>query len=199
MNEDTMPGHATTPPAVRPKHVGRPTKFNQKLADEICGMLAEGMSVRAICRDPKMPAMSQIFNWLSINEEFQEQYTRAKNETADALAEDIQDIADRTLKGEYDPNAARVAIDAYKWTAAKLKPKKYGDKLDHTSGGKELPAPILNIMINPNATNDNKRTYIESETENEEVPKSAPNRGIIPASTPESTQNSSNIMDELNG
>jgi hypothetical protein len=43
------------------------------------------------------------------------------------------------------------------------KPKKYGDKLDHTSGGKELPAPILNVMITPNATNDNKREFIEAE------------------------------------
>jgi hypothetical protein len=29
------------------------------------------------------------------------------------------------------------AVDARKWVAAKLKPKKYGDKIDVTSGGEK--------------------------------------------------------------
>jgi hypothetical protein len=30
-------------------------------------------------------------------------------------------------------------VDARKWIAAKLKPRKYGDKIDHTTGGEKLP------------------------------------------------------------
>lgn len=185
-----MAGHATTPPTAKKPRVikqrlGRPSGYSQKLANEICGQLSEGYSLRKILKEDNMPSMATVFNWLSVHEQFLEQYTRAKNETADALAEDIQDIADRTLKGEYDPNAARVAIDAYKWTAAKLKPKKYGEKLDHTSGGKELPAPILNIMVSPNTTNDNKREFIDAE---------------VPEKTAlDQPAQNSNIMDELNG
>jgi len=31
-------------------------------------------------------------------------------------------------KGELEPNAGRVAIDALKWSASKLKPREYGDR-----------------------------------------------------------------------
>jgi hypothetical protein len=166
MNEDTMPGHATTPPAVKPKKetTGRPTDYTSELADIICERISLGESMRSIAKDKDMPAMSTLFKWLREHETFSEQYTRAKeDESPMVYADKITDIADATVLGKIDPNAARVAIDAYKWTAAKLKPKKYGDKLDHTSGGKELPAPILNVMITPNATNDIKREFIEAE------------------------------------
>ena len=38
-------------------------------------------------------------------------------------------------KGELEPNAGRVAIDALKWIASKLKPREYGDRaqLDMTA------------------------------------------------------------------
>jgi hypothetical protein len=41
-----------------------------------------------------MPCVATIFNWLRIHPAFLEQYTRAKEEQADALAEDMLDIAD---------------------------------------------------------------------------------------------------------
>jgi len=137
-------GRAVTGEVVRQ---GRPTKFSPELAASICEMLSEGMSLRTVCKHEGMPAMSQIFNWLNLYPSFQEQYTRAKEEAADALSEDIQAIADGTLKGTYDPMAARVAIDAYKWTASKLKPKKYGDKVDLTTNGKDLPSPLLGGIV----------------------------------------------------
>lgn len=79
-----------------------------------------------------MPSMSTVFNWLAdkTKPEFLEQYARAKEEAADALADDIQDISDKVLQKVYDPASARVAMDGKKWIAAKLKPKRYGDKLD---------------------------------------------------------------------
>ena len=42
----------------------------------------------------------------------------------------IMDAAD---KAGVDPQAARVRIDAYKWRASKLAPKRYGEKLDLSS------------------------------------------------------------------
>jgi hypothetical protein len=77
---------------------------------------------------------------------------RAKEEAADALAEDIIEIADEARQMRIDPNSARVAIDAYKWTASKLKPKKYGDKVDLTTNGKDMPTPILGILNLPDDT-----------------------------------------------
>ena len=46
---------------------------------------------------------------------------------AEAFADQITAIAD----GEGDPNDKRVRIDARKWIAARLLPKKYGDRVLH--------------------------------------------------------------------
>lgn len=114
------------------KPMGRPTDFTQDLANEICARLSEGQSLRRVCEDEDMPGRRTVFQWLNSNDDFAHQYARAKEEAADSLADDIEDIADGTLKGKYDPQAARVAMDGKKWIASKLKPKRYGDRLDLT-------------------------------------------------------------------
>ena len=39
------------------------------------------------------------------------------------------------VEGGLDPNAARVAIDAYKWSAGKRRPRRYGEKLEVENTG----------------------------------------------------------------
>jgi hypothetical protein len=96
-----------------------------------------------------MPHIATIFNWHRSVDGFLEQYMRAKEEQADTNAEDLQEIVDEVRKGILDPQSARVAADILKWTSSKLKPKKYGDKLDLTSDGKQMPAPIISIAAVP--------------------------------------------------
>lgn len=128
---------------------GRPSTYTEDLAAEICAQLAEGKSLRSILKtNESYPAMSTIFKWLRDNDSFSEQYTRAKAESADALADDIQDIADGTLDGTYDPQSARVAMDGKKWIASKLKPKVYGDKLDLTTGNEKLNRGMSDAELN---------------------------------------------------
>lgn len=57
-----------------------------------------------------------------------EAYADAQQQAADALAEEIIDIADT----ETDANRARVRVDSRKWLASKFLPRKYGEKLDLT-------------------------------------------------------------------
>lgn len=73
-----------------------------------------------------MPSFSTIKAWLAQDSEFSAQYARAREGQADTLADELVEIADE----EPDPQRARVRIDARKWYASKLQPKKYGDKLD---------------------------------------------------------------------
>lgn len=115
--------------------MARPSVYNEDLIADLLSRIVEGESLRTICKDESMPAMSTIFKWLAENDEFSEQYTRAKLEQADTNAEDIQQLAKDVVAKKVDPHAARVAIDAYKWTASKLKPKKYGEKLDLEHSG----------------------------------------------------------------
>lgn len=108
-----------------------------------------------------MPTKWTILTWLRRGDEgekpydeFLAQYTRAREIGADSLADDILEIADEARFGKIDPNAARVAGDLKKWSASKLRPKRYGDKLDVTSGGEKLPTPLLSGLTSSNPSGD---------------------------------------------
>lgn len=131
--------------------MGRPSDYTQELADQICARLADGESLRSVCRDESMPSKQTVFSWMRLHPVFLDQYARAKEESADALADEILDIADNATNdwmkrnhGEDDPGwvangeniqRSRVRIDTRKWIASKLKPKKYGEKVDMTHAG----------------------------------------------------------------
>jgi hypothetical protein len=113
---------------------GRPALHTPELEAEVLDRLSR-MSMVKVCDMDDMPARSTIYLWMSEIEGFSNKYARACDERADHRAEMIDDIAERCLSGEVDPQAARVAIDAHKWTASKLKPKKYGDKVSTELSG----------------------------------------------------------------
>jgi len=141
-------------PAKRP--VGAPTTYNTHIADVLCIRIAEGESLNKILKEPGMPAQSAVYEWLLRHPEFTEKYTRAREEQAETHADAIVDIADETpaTNPVLDSNGEVIAvrmdsgyvawqkqrIEARKWTAMKLKPKKYGDRLG--VHGVEGAAPI---------------------------------------------------------
>lgn len=130
---------------------GRPSDYSQETADYICGQLALGRSMRRVCEDDGVPVISTVFRWLRQYPEFRQQYDTAKAECADYLADEIVEIADDgtndyvTKKNkdgsEYEAvnsehiQRSRLRVDARKWVAAKLKPKKYGDKVSQELSG----------------------------------------------------------------
>ena len=119
-----------------------PTTYTKELADYLCERLANGESMRSVCRDDSTPAMSTVFKWIREIDEFSQQYDRAKLESADVLVEDMLDIADNQAAQEVEIDGnktsavtavgvshAKLRVDTRKWAASKLKPKKYGDRL----------------------------------------------------------------------
>lgn len=140
----------------RPKHPGgRPSSYTQEIADRICSELVDGKSLRTICKADGMPSCQTVYSWLRTRPEFLEQYARAKEDAADAFAEEMLDIADEAtndwmavndpdnpgyrFNGEH-VNRSRLRVDTRKWIAAKLKPKKYGEKV--AVGGADDMPPI---------------------------------------------------------
>jgi hypothetical protein len=134
------------------KKKGRPTAYNAQVATVICIRIAEGESLRNILKTEGMPAQSSVYEWLLRYPIFTEQYTRARDEQAETLADEITAISDELPsqivdeKGKVRYDSAYVQwqrnrIDARKWVAMKLKPKKYGDKQIH-SGDAENPLSI---------------------------------------------------------
>lgn len=152
----------------RPKKnpVGAPTTYNSHIATVICIRIAEGESLRQILRDEGMPAQSTVYEWLLRHPEFAENYTRAREEQADTLADEIISIADEQPEVvavvdkktgaliEHKLDGAflqwqKNRIEARKWTAMKLKPKKYGDRV--AVEGVEGGAAIKTEDTNANA------------------------------------------------
>ncbi len=137
-------------PSNEPK-VGRPSDYSKELSDMICSQLAQGISLRTICESEDMPSRQTVFSWMRLNKEFLDQYARAKEESADAMNEELMQLGDLALseaKAE-DPkisnavvSAVKLKADNMKWMMSKMKPKKYGDKIDMTTNGKDLPTPI---------------------------------------------------------
>ena len=131
------------------KKKGRPSLYSDKLAAKICQRLAEGESLRAICRDQAMPDKATVLRWLGDekNAGFRDQYAHAREMQADRFAEEILEIADdtsedwstdkdgkKTLDHEH-VQRSRLRIDTRKWLMARMAPKKYGDKMQHTGDG----------------------------------------------------------------
>jgi hypothetical protein len=92
-----------------------------------------------------MPAVSTVFKWLKEHKEFSEQYARAREIQAELLADDIIELADKPLIGKKERTGtdkagqpigettvgdcverSKLMVEARKWVAVKLLPKKYG-------------------------------------------------------------------------
>ena len=134
-----------------PAKTGRPSKYTEKLADEICGRIINGEGLVKIARDDHMPDVVTVYRWIRENELFRNRYTMSREEQAETLADEMFEIADDgrndwmersndagpgfLLNGEHIQRS-KLRIETRKWIAAKLKPKKYGDRVEnHHTGG----------------------------------------------------------------
>jgi len=124
---------------------GQPTKYTIQKALEVCELTASSsLSLATICKQLNLK-YGTVRQWIKDNPEFSSNYARAKEDQADYLAEEIISIADdgsndymTIQKGDIEynvenkevTNRSRLRVDARKWAAGKLKPKRYGDKID---------------------------------------------------------------------
>lgn len=130
---------------------GRPSDYTPEKCDDICAEIISGKSLRAICARDDMPAVITVMSWLRKHPEFAAQYARAREEQAETYADEIVAIADDGRNDTYiDENGhervnqdvvarSRLRVEARKWVASKLKPKKYGEKIQtEVSGSMEI-------------------------------------------------------------
>lgn len=115
---------------------GRPSTFTQKIADEICETIAsQERGLRLLCdENAHWPSRATIFRWMVKYPTFCDQYAKAKESQVEASVDYIQELInephkfyeEETGKTIIDVQLIRVKVDAIKWKAAQLKPKKYG-------------------------------------------------------------------------
>ena len=134
-------------------------KAKAKIIDRICN----GKSLKSILdSDNKMPSRPIVYTWLNkendnYDKEFFNNYVRATQDRADYLVEEIITIADDQEGDTYEDDDGKIQtnhnvisrsklrVDSRKWIAGKMRPKKYGDKLDVTTDGEKITTiPFLN-------------------------------------------------------
>jgi hypothetical protein len=117
---------------------GRPTKFIPELAERICELLEDGLSLRQIGALSDMPDRGTILRWMRADSGFADMVDRARVEQADLMDDRILEVAEKVERGELNPHAGRVVISAFQWRAEKLKPRRYGNRLDVTTTERPL-------------------------------------------------------------
>lgn len=104
----------------------------------VYGQVAIGRAVSRILReDDGMPAASVFWDWVYSDPEASEKLARAREQGVEARLDEIEEIAD---DHEIDVKRARLMVDTRLKLAAMIAPRRYGAKLDLTSGGEKLPA-----------------------------------------------------------
>jgi hypothetical protein len=105
--------------------------IDQATRDLICERIAGDESVRAILRDLGVNR-STLYRLADSDADFGTKYARAMQDRADAIHESMSELEELVLTNETKPDAARVVLWSRQWRAAKLNPKRYGDKLEHS-------------------------------------------------------------------
>lgn len=154
-----------------PKQVKTPiTKDNlnhnitEDLFKEVCEITASSnMGLFNICYQMGVSYRAMRY-YMEITKDATAKYARAKEDQADYLADEMLEISDDSsddvlrVKKVVDQetgkeiflqeenkeftNRSKLRVDTRKWIAARLKPKKYGDKIDVTSNGEAITREI---------------------------------------------------------
>lgn len=133
--------------------VGRPTKYTPELGDRVCDLIAtSSLGLKHLLTDETLPCQATVYNWKRNHPEFLEKYLRAREDQADYMVDETIEIADdgtndfmTIVKGDksYEmenkevTSRSKLRVYARQWAASKLKPKKYGNKMEF-----ESPTPI---------------------------------------------------------
>ena len=110
---------------------GRPSKYSEALADEICDLLKSGESMIAICDRPGMPDRVTVLGWEDRYPAFSTKLFLARSRQADLCDDQMIEIAKNT---SYETSAAdTLKFNILRWRAARLNAKRYGDKTELTN------------------------------------------------------------------
>lgn len=99
--------------------------FSNDLADLICDMVREGMSVSKICREYNIQ-QSVFYAWVAIFPEFKKRLYEARKQRADHHFSKVLDLADMAIGASKEEiQGIKLAIDTHKWAAEKSDPERF--------------------------------------------------------------------------
>lgn len=119
--------------------------FDPDIWDSILAQIAQGHSLSTVLTQPDSPSYSWCKTQLRQDAALQARYHEAQQDRADRLADDLVALADCEPPEHLDGPGRhawvaqlRIQVDARKWTAAKLRPKLYSDRVDIEVGHQQI-------------------------------------------------------------
>ncbi len=133
------------------------SKYDEMFED-VCNQISSGKSIKRIAQENSNFTPDGWYYYLHQQIEISnlgkeeekdraavrlKRYAQARDSCADSHFDNIVDMADKVVNGSLGYNEGRVAIDAMKFTASRLKPKQYGERLEQTVTVQVDLIPIL--------------------------------------------------------
>jgi hypothetical protein len=106
------------------KKLGRPTRYTEKLGEQIITAVSSGKTLTGICRELDVDPY-RVYEWMRMHQSFGEAYRLAQSDMAKSLVDEMLDNA-RGMTPEL-ALVEKVKAQIYQWTAARLAPAQFSD------------------------------------------------------------------------
>jgi len=155
-----VPRFKPTPEKPLPGKAGRPSTYDQQVADRICELMAEGNDMGTICEMAGMPSRSTVSRWAAARPDFAEQCARAREALADFELDRLKRIAEECT--EENVNSTRVKLNHYQWRLMKIAPRRYGDRVQtEITGPNGGPMQVQALTIDARALQPEHREALK--------------------------------------
>ena len=115
----------------------RPTKKTPEVIERLLEGIADGQTLRALCREEGMPNWRTVYDWIDADAELAARFERAREIGFDAIAEDILTNVDNVVAIGEHIQRSKLQVETRLKLLAKWHPKRYGDKQTVDVGNKE--------------------------------------------------------------
>ena len=105
--------------------MGKELAVKKEQVEQAIEMVAKGKSLVAVANDLNLK-LTTLWTAIQSDPLSAEAFERARELRAEVEVDELIEIADTSTK---EPKVVRNQLDARKWRITKLKPKKYGDRL----------------------------------------------------------------------
>ena len=118
--------------------------FDQAVAQVICeAVAASDLGLFALLKSrTDLPRWHTVERWKRENPPFAEALSRARELRLERIADSLVELSDEGRGAPAEVAAIKLQLHARQWLLSKLAAHTYGDKLDLTSKGEALQAPV---------------------------------------------------------
>lgn len=117
----------------------------RQIMETVAQRLAEGESLREICRSPGMPSRYTVLRWAGEDAEIFNLYRTGLAMRAERYAEESVELADQARgRSNEEVQAIKLMVNTRQWVASRLLPKLYGDHqtIEHTGQVQMAPDQV---------------------------------------------------------